>query len=228
MQDAVRPYRGGSNGDDLDRARAERKTQTRSELRRVAQELFATRGFEAVTIANIAAAASVSVQTVFNHFATKEELFFDGRATWIDGPADAVRFRDAQVSALTALRQYLVESVRDRVRFEATPEGRRYTSAVEASPALSTRERELVYDAERRLSRALADAWADAPARPASRPSDELSVTAEFTAATWLATVRVLVTAQRPLRGRQEERAAHVAALTDRLLRALERNAMSR
>ena len=49
--------------------------------------MFAERGFEAVTIADVARGADVAVQTVFNHFATKEELFFDGRADWVDGAA---------------------------------------------------------------------------------------------------------------------------------------------
>ncbi|WNV75152.1 TetR family transcriptional regulator [Geodermatophilus sp. DSM 44513] len=222
MQDTVLFYPGGSNGEDFDGARAERKAQTRSDLRRVAQQLFADRGFDAVTIASIAAAASVSVQTVFNHFSSKEELFFDGRASWVDGPADAVRFRAAGVPALTALRHHLVEWVPDRVAFEAAPEGRRYTSAVETSSTLSIRERELVHDAERRLSVALADAWEDDGLGAVTSPPSDPAVAARVTAATWLATVRVLVTGERQPGGSTEQRAADVAALTDRLLRGLE------
>ena len=58
--------------------RARKKAQTRELIRTVAHRLFAERGFDAVTIADIAREADVAVQTVFNHFATKEELFFDG------------------------------------------------------------------------------------------------------------------------------------------------------
>jgi hypothetical protein len=65
--------------------RARKKAQTREHVRRTAQQLFAERGFDAVTIADIAAAADVAVQTVFNHFATKEELFFYDRTPWRDG-----------------------------------------------------------------------------------------------------------------------------------------------
>ena len=73
--------------------------------------MFVERGFDAVTIADIAKGAEVAVQTVFNHFATKEELFFDGRTPWVDGPARAVRTREAGVSPLVALRAYLVDEI---------------------------------------------------------------------------------------------------------------------
>ena len=39
--------------------------------------LFAVRGFDAVTVAEVAQAAEVSVTTVFNYFPTKEDLFYD-------------------------------------------------------------------------------------------------------------------------------------------------------
>ncbi|WP_324275584.1 helix-turn-helix domain-containing protein [Blastococcus brunescens] len=92
----------------LDR-RAQKKARTRVHVRTVAQRMFAEGGFDAVTIADIARGADVAVQTIFNHFATKEELFFDGRIPWVDGPADAVRRRPPGTSPLTALRRHLVE-----------------------------------------------------------------------------------------------------------------------
>src|SRR4051812_6344987 len=73
--------------------RAAQKARTRSRIRTAAHELFAAAGFDATTVIDIAAAAGVSVQTVFNHFASKEELFFADRAAWVDGPAAAVRDR---------------------------------------------------------------------------------------------------------------------------------------
>src|SRR3954466_13771955 len=88
--------------------RARKKLKTRTEIRTAAQRLFDERGFDAVTIADVAAEADVAVQTVFNHFATKEELFFDGRVRWVEGAAAAVRGRAPADPPLAALHRYIV------------------------------------------------------------------------------------------------------------------------
>jgi AcrR family transcriptional regulator len=59
--------------------RARKKRAAREAIAAAARRLFAERGFDAVTVAEVAAAADVSEKTVFNHFATKEDLAFAGR-----------------------------------------------------------------------------------------------------------------------------------------------------
>src|SRR3712207_3957341 len=113
--------------------RAQKKAQTREHVRTVAQQLFAERGFDPVTTADVARASDVAVQTVFNHFATKEELFFDGRTPWVAGPAESVRSREASTAPLTALRQYLVPLCGDLVGSLASREKRRYIATLDAS-----------------------------------------------------------------------------------------------
>src|SRR5690349_16310949 len=74
---ATHTFRGyAATVGELNDRRARKKAQTRELIRTVAQRMFDERGYEAVTIAGIAHESDVAVQTVFNHFATKEELFF--------------------------------------------------------------------------------------------------------------------------------------------------------
>src|SRR4051794_13098102 len=139
--------------------RARKKARTREEIRTAARQLFAAHGFEAVTIADIAAEADVAVQTVFNHFATKEDLFFDGRTPWVEGAAEAVRCRPASVPPLRSLRDYLVRTVAALTDAQADDERRSYVATLEASATLRARELEIVREAERRLTEALVDVW---------------------------------------------------------------------
>ena len=64
----MRPWQG---------LRERKKRQTRQQISDIATGLFLERGFDAVTIAEIAEAADVSVNTVYNYFPSKEDLFFD-------------------------------------------------------------------------------------------------------------------------------------------------------
>jgi AcrR family transcriptional regulator len=201
--------------------RARKKAQTRELIRSVAQRLFNERGFEAVTIADIAHECDVAVQTVFNHFATKEELFFDGRARWVNGPADAVRSRQPSIPPLTALRAHLVDVVAERVGGHRCPERRRTIATLEASDALRAYERLLMHDAEVKLRHALLEAWASAGT--VSPPDPEPA--ALLIAAVWVAAAGSLVLGQRPsltAGAAPEATAAAAMDLADRVLRQLE------
>jgi AcrR family transcriptional regulator len=85
--------------------RAQKKQQTREAIAAAAADLFHHRGFENVTVDDVAHAAGVSRQTVFNYFPSKEQMLFD---------------RDAEIEAL------LLAAVRDR------PPGTSITSAFRA------------------------------------------------------------------------------------------------
>src|SRR3954451_24345945 len=122
----------------------------RAEIRRTAQGLFAQHGFEAVTIADVA--ADVAVQTVFNHFPTKEELFFDERTPWVDGPAEAVRSRRPDRDPLAGLRGHTVQGIREAAEGTDSEERRRYLATLMGSSSLMAFELGLEQRAEKALS----------------------------------------------------------------------------
>jgi AcrR family transcriptional regulator len=76
----------------------------REEIAARAMQLFVTRGFDHVTVAEVAAAAGVSEKTVFNYFPTKEDLFFDEVPEREAALVEAIAGREPGVSILAALR----------------------------------------------------------------------------------------------------------------------------
>jgi len=71
--------------------REQKKAETRQAISHVATRLFMRRGFDQVTIAEVAEAARVAKMTVTNHFSRKEDLVFDIRMDFVDWPANIVR-----------------------------------------------------------------------------------------------------------------------------------------
>ncbi|GII29045.1 substrate-binding domain-containing protein [Planotetraspora mira] len=89
-------------------ARRERKkAQTREAIVAAAFGLFAERGFDAVTVAEIADAADVSAKTVFNHFAAKEQLFFEDEPLLRGEPGALVGSRASGITVGQALEGVL-------------------------------------------------------------------------------------------------------------------------
>jgi AcrR family transcriptional regulator len=85
--------------------RESKKLQTRQEIADRAMRLFAKRGFDHVTVAEVAAAADVSEKTVYNYFPTKEDLFFDEVPAREAALVAAVTGRREGESILRALRR---------------------------------------------------------------------------------------------------------------------------
>jgi AcrR family transcriptional regulator len=89
--------------------RERKKVETRTRITRAAIALFDDRGFEAVTVAEIAEAADVSVATVFNYFRTKEDLIYDGMASFHDSLLAAIDERPAGTSVVAAFRAHTLQ-----------------------------------------------------------------------------------------------------------------------
>jgi AcrR family transcriptional regulator len=177
--------------------RARKKAQTRDHIRSTAQRLFAERGFEAVTIADVAAAADVAVQTVFNHFAAKEDLFFCDRVPWRDGPADAVRHRDSGVGPLAALHAHLLELVAGYMERASTAEHRKLIATLQAAPGLLAHERLLYQESENLLREALLEAWEQRTGALDEFVPQEPRLASAVISAVWLGVIRALLVEQR-------------------------------
>ncbi|MEW1752449.1 TetR/AcrR family transcriptional regulator [Streptomyces angustmyceticus] len=91
--------------------RERKKRQTRQYISDVATGMFLARGFDAVTVAEVAEAAEVSVNTVYNYFPAKEDLFFDRSEGILDRLSRFVRGRPAGESAAAAVLRELREEV---------------------------------------------------------------------------------------------------------------------
>lgn len=134
--------------------RERKKQQTRQAISDVATALFLERGFDAVTVAEVAAAADVAVQTVFNHFPAKEDLFFD-EAGWWRGPAQAIREAPADADPIDVLEAQYLAATRDRFEVGHLATWKQFVRTIEGSPALQARRRLAAAELEVSLTEAL-------------------------------------------------------------------------
>jgi AcrR family transcriptional regulator len=123
--------------------RERKKQRTRDLIRETAVRLFMERGFDRVTVAEIAREADVSEATVFNHFPTKEDLVYGQMESFEQRLLDAVRNREPGQSALDAYAGF-VFSIRGLMAEEAGAEQvAGWARLVLGSPALINREHQV-------------------------------------------------------------------------------------
>ncbi|RFC72267.1 TetR/AcrR family transcriptional regulator [Streptomyces sp. AcE210] len=91
--------------------RERKKRLARQHISDVATGLFLERGFDEVTIAEVAEAADVSVNTVYNYFQAKEDLFLDRAKGSVARLSRFVRARDRGESAAEAVLRELRREV---------------------------------------------------------------------------------------------------------------------
>jgi AcrR family transcriptional regulator len=82
--------------------RERKRRLTRHLIADAATAMFASRGFDAVTVSEIADRANVSMKTLYNYFPTKESMVLDDADELIDGIAAALRDRPAGMSITDA------------------------------------------------------------------------------------------------------------------------------
>ncbi|HEY3238145.1 MAG TPA: TetR family transcriptional regulator [Acidimicrobiia bacterium] len=88
--------------------RERHRRRTEALLEEAALRLFEARGFDLVTVDDIAAAADVSRRTFFRYFATKEDVVLADQPRRLEELREALAVRPPDEPALTALRQALL------------------------------------------------------------------------------------------------------------------------
>jgi AcrR family transcriptional regulator len=115
--------------------RERKKQQTRQAIHEAAMKLFAERGFEATTIADIADAAGISPRTFFAYYSAKEEAVFQKFDVAYEGFSRALRERPAGTTALEALRAWIENAVHE---YGASPESMKLEAKLRReSPAVA-------------------------------------------------------------------------------------------
>jgi AcrR family transcriptional regulator len=143
--------------------RERKKRRTRQHIADTAARLFGERGYEHVAVVDVAEAAEVSEQTVYNYFPTKQDLVFDLEEDLSDRLTDLIRTRPAGVSPAAAIREEalaFVEGIK-AVPPDQARGGLDYLAAI--SPTV------------RRLSLEVTDRLADAMAIAITETSDGLT-----------------------------------------------------
>ena len=115
--------------------RETKKLETRRAIAAAGMRLFVTRGFDHVTVGEIAREAGVSEKTVFNYFPTKEDIFFDEVPERLEALRDAVRGRKDDESVVDALHG-LQAAESNRL---ASPGFAHFARTIAESPALQAK-----------------------------------------------------------------------------------------
>jgi AcrR family transcriptional regulator len=132
--------------------RARKREETRVRITEAALRLFVKRGFEAVTLDEIADAAAISRRTFFHYFPSKEDLAFAWLEASIDEMVAAVAQRPANEAPLPMAVNAILSCMKPMPRAEAFA----LAKLVAETPALRGRSQMKYERLERELAAAIA------------------------------------------------------------------------
>jgi AcrR family transcriptional regulator len=136
--------------------RERKKAQSRLAISNIATKMFIERGFDDVTVAEVAAAADVSVATIFNYFETKEELFFDREGQVIETLRRFILERKAGETITSLLHREFLAAIDAGVP-HLMADGASFLRTIEGSSALRARVRLGFEKAEASLAETIAE-----------------------------------------------------------------------
>jgi AcrR family transcriptional regulator len=125
--------------------RERKKQRTRQLIADTARRLFAERGFDGVTVAEVARVAEVSEATVFNYFPTKEDLFYSGLEAFEEELLSTIRERKAGESVFDAFGRFVLKprGLLGANDADAVERLAAITRVITDSPALLAREQHI-------------------------------------------------------------------------------------
>jgi AcrR family transcriptional regulator len=195
--------------EELDVKADDRRTRKRLAMRQaisnVATRLFTKRGFDRVTVDEIAAAADVGRMTVFNHFPRKEDMFFDREEECREMLREALRQRDRRVGPIETLRllaHRLAEEQSPFAEFSVTSQG--LIETIKRSETLKARTRAIRDE----IAQVVAVALSECVGRKPTDPDAHLA--AGLLLATW---TLALIQAHRTFRLRRNTKEAKAVFL---------------
>jgi AcrR family transcriptional regulator len=146
--------------------RERRKRETREAIVAAAERRFDERGFDAVTVAEIAAAADISVKTLFTYFRSKEDLVFAGEERLLARLLGMVDERGPGQTPLQAIVAAIVGALADD---RGTRGLESFHRTLESSPAVASRLRRMWEQYENELAALLARERNEATPSPETR-----------------------------------------------------------
>ncbi|GII75451.1 TetR family transcriptional regulator [Sphaerisporangium rufum] len=150
--------------------RERKKAATRAAILEAATTLFLARGFDAVTVREIADAADVSPKTVFTHFPHKEALVFSDEGERRDHLVAAVSGRMTGTSISDALKAHYLSEI---AALRSEPQSR-ILALMEETPALVDYAEKMWLRQEEALAAAITQEFA------LEEPSEEIRFYVRF------------------------------------------------
>jgi AcrR family transcriptional regulator len=150
--------------------RSRKRLATRQSISDAATLLFLERGFDRVTVDEIAAAADVGRMTVFNYFPRKEDLFFDRDEEGREILREALRQRDPHVAPIEVLRLLAHRLVAEaRTFLEFSTRSQVWIQTIEGSETLKARARAIRDELTQVVAVALCECAGREPTDPDAR-----------------------------------------------------------
>jgi AcrR family transcriptional regulator len=185
--------------------RRRKRLATRQSISDAATRLFWERGFDQVTVDEIAAAAEVARMTVFNYFPRKEDMFFDRDKEGREVLRETLRQHDPSVPPIETLRLLAHRLVAERAPYvEFSAESQNFIKTIEGSETLKARARAIRDELAQAIALALSEGAGRSPDDPDAR------LAAGILLATWAV---AFIEAHRTFRQTQDTEVARAAFL---------------